>query len=117
MDENKIKNTIDSDELQERLLKARENLVKAYILKNFADRIQPMGEFLDQLESEIIKYALLISEENQKKAAFLLGIKAPTLCEKMKRYNIKLDSSLKQTAFPFLRSIDEIGRLVSSPDE
>ena len=104
---------IDADEIREKLEHARAKCVKSFILKNFADEIMPLNEFMDQLEREIIQYALLISEENQKKAAFLLGIKPPTLCEKMKRYQIKLDSSLRQTALPFMRSIEEIANLVS----
>jgi DNA-binding NtrC family response regulator len=108
---------LDPEAIQDNLENATGELVRAYILRNFADHIQPVNEFIDQVEAEIIKYALMISEENQKKAAFLLGMKAPTLCEKMKRYNIKLDISLKQTALPFLRSIEEIARLVSPPEE
>ncbi len=116
---NKKNKTIDSQLIETNLEKAREELIRAYMLKNFADEIVPLNHFMDQLESDIIRYALIISEENQKKAAFLLGMKAPTLCEKMKRFNIKLDNSLKQTAFPFMRSIEEIARLITNehPEE
>jgi DNA-binding NtrC family response regulator len=111
------KNTkIDSHQIDNNLAKARNELIKAYMLKNFADEIVPLNRFMDLVESDIIRYALIISEENQKKAAYLLGMKAPTLCEKMKRYNIKLDSSLKQTAYPFMRSIEEIANLISQEE-
>ncbi len=117
MAENMIKEKLDPDQIRKGLEKSQEEFIRAYILNNFAYKIQPLNESLDRLEADIIRYALLISEENQKKAAYLLGIKPPTLCEKMKRFNIKLDSSLRQTALPFLRSIEEIGRLVSPPGE
>jgi DNA-binding NtrC family response regulator len=115
----KNNNKIESQQIEANLAKTRNELIRAFMLKNFADEIVPLNRFIDQLESDIIRYALIISEENQKKAAFLLGMKAPTLCEKMKRYNIKLDNSLKQTAFPFMRSIEEIARLISNeyPEE
>jgi len=115
--ENKSSVIIEADELRQRLERGRDNIIKSYILNNFASEITPLGEFIDGLEGDIIKYALLISEDNQKKAAFLLGLKPPTLCEKMKRYNIKLDSELRHTALPFLRSIEEIGKLMDTPEE
>lgn len=108
---------IDAQIIQERLDNSVEELVRSYMLKNFADNILPLNDFIMIVEREIIKYALLISEDNQKKAAFLLDIKPPTLCEKMKRYDIKLDNSLKQTALPFLRSLEEIARLFESEEK
>lgn len=110
------KDKMNAEYIADRLKKARQELITAYTLSNFADYIQPLNDFVEALEKEIIQYALIISEENQKKAAFLLGLKPPTLCEKMKRYDIKLDNSLKQTALPFLRSIEEIGRLISTKE-
>jgi len=59
---------------------------------------------------------LLISEENQKKAAFLLGMNPPTLCEKMKRLNIKLDRSYQKNSAALKRSFEEIGKLISAID-
>lgn len=111
-----IKKQISSDEIGKNLDTARENLIRAYLFKNFADQILSLNEFMDELETEIIKYALLISEENQRKAAFLLGLNPPTLCEKMKRFDIKLDMSFKNTAFAFLRSLEEIGKLIPEPE-
>lgn len=108
-----IGKSLDPSGIQEKLDRAVGELVKAYMLKNFADEILPLNEFTDMVESEIIKYALMISEENQKKTAFLLGLNPPTLCEKMKRYNIKIDRSMRKTAMAFLRSLDEIGKLVA----
>jgi DNA-binding protein Fis len=113
----RIKKQISSDEIRKNLDTARENLIKAYLLKNFADQILSLNEFMDELETGIIKSALLISEENQRKAAFLLGMNPPTLCEKMKRFDIKLDMSFKNTAFAFLRSLEEIGKLIPEPEE
>jgi len=108
-----IEKNLDHNSIRAKLDNAMEELVKAYILKNFADEILPLNEFTDRVEAEIIRYALMISEENQKKTAFLLGLNAPTLCEKMKRYNIKIDRSMRKSAMAFVRSLDEIGKLVT----
>jgi transcriptional regulator with GAF, ATPase, and Fis domain len=112
-----VSKKIDANKIRGQLDKALEELVRAYMLKNFADEIIPLNDFMDMIEKEVIRYALLISEDNQKKSAFLLNLKPPTLCEKMKRYDIKLDNSLKQTALPFLRSLEEIGRLMEPEEE
>jgi DNA-binding protein Fis len=111
------KKLISSEVIGKNLDIARKNLIRAYLLKNFADQILCLNEFMDGLETEIIKSALLISEENQRKAAFLLGLNPPTLCEKMKRFDIKLDMSFKNTAFAFLRSLEAIGKLIPEPEE
>jgi DNA-binding NtrC family response regulator len=102
------KNTLDPAEIERNLEKARENLIKNYMIMNFAQKIHPLSKFIDKLEKDIIKYALLISERNQKKAAFLLGINPPTLCEKMKKYRIKLDKL--GGAIDLLISLEEIAK-------
>lgn len=102
------KNKLDPAEIERNLEKSRENLIRNYMVMNFADQIRPLGEFIDKLEKDIIKYALLISEGNQKKAAFLLGINPPTLCEKMKKYKIKLSKLGGDT--DFLISLEEIAK-------
>jgi DNA-binding NtrC family response regulator len=66
---------------------------------------------MDKLEAEIIEYALLISEMNQKKTAFLLGLNAPTLCEKMKKYNIRPTKSGRDKDLK--KSIEEIAKFFS----
>ena len=111
-------NKLDSTKIKKNLEKARENLIKNYMIQNFANEIGPINEFIDKLEKDIIKYALLISEGNQKKAAFLLGINPPTLCEKMKKFKIKLHKSGKEK--DLLKSLQEIAKLFppseKSPD-
>ena len=104
-------NKIEPQKIEEDLQKAREILVKTYMLNSFALQTIPMSVFLDNLERDLINYALLISEENQKKAAFLLGLKVTTLCEKMKKYNITLDKSGR---YPnLIKSLTEIANLLS----
>jgi DNA-binding NtrC family response regulator len=111
-------NRLDPAEIKKNLEKARENLIKNYMIKNFANQIGPLNEFIDKLEKDIIKYALLISEGNQKKAAFLLGLNPPTLCQKMKKYKIRLSKSGKEK--DLLKSLQEIAKLFppseKSPD-
>lgn len=102
-------NRLDPGEIKKNLENARENLIKNYMIQNFANEIGPLNEFLEKLEKDIIKYALLISEGNQKKAAFLLGMNSPTLCEKMKKYRISLRKSGKEK--DLLKSLKEISKL------
>ena len=97
---------LDPEKIEENLKNAVENLIKNYLIKNFAVQTIPLSEFLFELEQDLIKYTLLISEQNQKKAAFLLGLKPSTFCEKMKKFNIKPQKSSKETAL--LKSLQEI---------
>jgi DNA-binding NtrC family response regulator len=103
--------TLDPEAIDNKLDEARDNLKKSYMVKNFADQILPLGDFMDKLEAEIIEYALLISEMNQKKTAFLLGLNAPTLCEKMKKYNIKPTKSGRDKDLK--KSVEEIAKFFS----
>jgi len=106
-----MKNDLDPGELQKKLEVARQCLIKKFMIVNFAVKTIPLTEFMNQLEKDLIKYALYISEENQKKAAYILGLNAPTLCEKMKRHNIKMDKSDKE--FAFTKSLQEISTFFS----
>jgi DNA-binding NtrC family response regulator len=102
---------IEPNKIEKDFHKAREQLVKTYLLKSFAVQTVPLSEFMDTLEKDLISYALLISEENQKKAAFLLGLKVTTMCEKMKKHNISMNKSGRYPTL--LKSLTEISNLLS----
>lgn len=106
---------LDPEKLEENLKNAREDFIKNYLIVNFAVQTIPLSDFLSELEQDLIKYTLLISEQNQKKAAFLLGLKPSTLCEKMKKFNIKPRKSSKETAL--LKSLHEIATFFSGHEE
>ena len=115
-DEKKRHNIIlDPEKIEENLKNARENIIKNYLIVNFAVQTIPLSEFLSELEQDLLKYTLLISEQNQKKAAFLLGLKPSTLCEKMKKFNIKPQKSSKESAL--LNSLQEIATFFSGHEE
>ena len=59
---------LDPVTIGENLAGAKENFIKNYLIMNFAVGTIPLNEILFELEKDLIKYALLISEENQKKA-------------------------------------------------
>lgn len=106
---------LDHVKIGENLGTAKENFIKNYLIMNFAVRTIPLNDIMHELEKDLIKYALLISEENQKKAAFLLGLNPSTLCEKMKKFNIKRQRTSKEAAL--LKSLQEIATFFSNPDE
>ena len=109
------KDLLDHVKIGENLSTAKENFIKNYLIMNFAVRTIPLNEILYELEKDLIKYALLISEENQKKAAFLLGLNASTLCEKMKKFKIKRQRTSKEEAL--LKSLQEIATFFSIPEQ
>lgn len=66
-------------------------LIRTYILQNISDcSNMSLKDFIRDFEKRLINYALLVSNHNQKKASALLGVKPTALCEKIKRYDIKL---------------------------
>jgi DNA-binding protein Fis len=105
------KKILDHVKIEENLSDAKENFIKNYLIMNFAVQTIPLNNILFELEKDLIKYALLISEENQKKAAFLLGLNPSTLCEKMKKFNIKRQKTTKEAAL--LKSLKEISTFFS----
>lgn len=106
---------LDHVKIEKNLERAKENCIKNYLIMNFAVQTIPLSKFLSEFEKDLINYALLISELNQKKAAFLLGLKTSTLCEKMKKFNIKPKKPPKETAL--LKSLQEISTFFSDPKE
>ena len=70
----------------------RENLlnINGYIFRNLKNFNVPLKDFVNGFESQILEHVLLLTNGNQKRAAFLLGVNRSTLCEKVKRYRILL---------------------------
>lgn len=101
-----LKININPEHLDGKLQEAIELITKNYIIKNFADHPLPLGDLLKYLETEIIKYALIVSEDSQKKAAHILGLNTTTLCEKMKKFGITKTERNKNKALE--KSLKEI---------
>ncbi len=97
---------INLEQLDQKLLEAIEHLTKSFIIKNFADHPLPLNDLLRETEMEIIKYALIVSEDSQKKAAHILGLNTTTLCEKMKKFGITKTERNKNKALE--KSLKEI---------
>ena len=64
-------------------------LVREYLQKNITERNIALKHFINDLERQIIHFALGISNGNQKIASRILGVKETSLCEKIKKYNLR----------------------------
>jgi len=65
-----------------------DTLITTYILKNLDGEKISFKNFIKEIEIRIILTALRLTGGNQRKAASLLGIRATTLNEKYKRYEL-----------------------------
>lgn len=74
---------------------ARSKLINNYLLTNFESKNLTLKLFINSIEEELIKKALKISGGNQKAASVILGMKATTLNEKIRKYNIKDSGKFK----------------------
>jgi len=66
-----------------------EVLVREYLQKNITRENIALKHFICGLERKIILFALGLTHGNQKNASRILGIKETSLCEKIKKYNLR----------------------------
>lgn len=67
-------------------------LISNYLLMNLTEESNfPVRDFLGSLERELIIATLRVAQNNQRITAKVLGLKETTLCEKMRKYQIKRD--------------------------
>ena len=81
----------DQEFLFNHFSRAKDILAKTYIIINCSANPIPLKQLMNNIEKNIIYSALLVSRGSQKKAAQILGVKQTSLCEKMKKLNIKKD--------------------------
>ncbi len=68
-----------------------EILVREYLMKNITKENTSLKKFMTDLEKRIIDFTLSLTNGNQKNASRILGVKETSLCEKIKKYNLKKD--------------------------
>ncbi len=85
---NKINNTYNSNDLSG-LDDLSEVLVREYLQKNITQENIALKHFISDLERKIILFTLGLTNGNQKNASRILGIKETSLCEKIKKYNLR----------------------------
>ncbi|MEN8153595.1 MAG: helix-turn-helix domain-containing protein [Acidobacteriota bacterium] len=90
-----IPENVDISRVKKEMYESITNLINNYLLKNCVSERLPMKLFMNYLEEELIKKTLIISKGNQKVASIILGIKASTLNEKIRKYDIKGPGSYK----------------------
>ena len=66
-----------------------EILVREYLMKNISRENIALKSFINDLERRIINFTLGLTNGNQKNASRILGVKETSLCEKIKKYNLK----------------------------
>ena len=66
-----------------------EILVREYLQKNITRENVSLKHFIGGLEKRIIAFALGLTNGNQKNASRILGIKETSLCEKIKKYDLR----------------------------
>lgn len=83
------KEEIDLSSLKNQMGDAKSRLINCYLLGNCTNEHFPMRTFMKSFEEDLIKKALELARGNQRVASMILGIKATTLSEKIKRSHIK----------------------------
>ena len=82
---NEIKNSNDLKSIND----LSEILVREYLMKNISAENTSLKIFMTDLEKRIIDFTLSLTNGNQKNASRILGVKETSLCEKIKKYNLK----------------------------
>lgn len=89
--------------LSESLKILKDSLIKKYLFSNFTQSKIPLRTFLNQVEKDVIVMAMHIAHNNQKQVSDLLEVKTSTLCEKIKKHDIKTDK--KSMLFNYIQEI------------
>jgi len=66
-----------------------ESLVREYLMHNMTAENTCLKTFMNNLEKKIIDLTLSLTNGSQKNAARILGVKETSLCEKIKKFNLK----------------------------
>ena len=82
------KDKVDEALLKQQMAKARARLIDCFLLGNCTKEYFPLKLFLQSFEEDLIRRALELSHGNQRVASLILGTKATTLNEKIKRLHI-----------------------------
>ncbi|MEN8153593.1 MAG: helix-turn-helix domain-containing protein [Acidobacteriota bacterium] len=81
-------NNVNASEVEAELNNARIKLINNYLLTNCVSENLPLKLFINSIEEELIEKALKITKGNQRIASKILGMKATTLNEKIRKYDI-----------------------------
>lgn len=88
LNKNSDSNNSDTDEMSG-LADLSEILVREYLQKNITQKNIALKHFISDLEKRIILFTLGLTNGNQKNASRILGIKETSLCEKIKKYDLR----------------------------
>ncbi len=89
-------NNLDSVEgVGKEIDNSKEVLIRSFILNNCMKKNIPLKNFIYEIEKEMIIKALKVSGGNQRVASFILGIKPTTLNEKIKKFHIRTNKTIR----------------------
>lgn len=91
--------------------KAMNELLIAYIASIYGSRELTLRELLLNLEKKIVASVMGMTNLNEKEASYLLGVKRSTLCEKLKRFDLR-SSRLKK--YPHWHLVTKMAGWVSA---
>jgi DNA-binding NtrC family response regulator len=80
---------IDFNKVLEDFNHIKRDLINQYLILNITNKSLPLKTFLNHVEKELLEKALSLFKNNQKLTSRILGVKEPTLCEKIKKHKIK----------------------------
>ncbi len=83
------KNFINNGEVTLELDLLVDVLIKQYLTGNITKKNIDLKYFIQDLERRIINFTLELTNGNQKNASRILGVKETSLCEKIKKHNLK----------------------------
>jgi len=83
------KNFIDKGKVALELDFLVDALIKQYLTGNITKKNIDLKYFIQDIERRIINFTLELTNGNQKNASRILGVKETSLCEKIKKHNLK----------------------------
>ena len=84
---------IQGNKIRENFEQSFQTFIKQFLLLNFVDANISLKSMVAKVEAELIRAALHLTNGHQVDAATYLGVKPTTLCEKIKKYDIKATKS------------------------
>lgn len=80
---------IQGNKIRENFEQSFQTFIKQFLLLNFIDANISLKSMVAKVETELIRAALHLTNGHQVDAAAYLGVKPTTLCEKIKKHDIK----------------------------
>jgi len=108
------KSGLSRDSTMKQMEKAVNDLVILYIASIYGNRELTLRELLLTIEKKIVASVMGMTNLNEKETSYLLGVKRSTLCEKLKRFELR-SSRLKK--YPHWHLVTKLAGVVSASSD